>query len=66
MLNFLFRNLAIGEDNKCFIEFNTKSLTPEQVRAIEKECDRDILACTPVNVRWLEAEDPELAEVRVM
>ena len=58
------RNLAIGEDNKCFIELNTKSLTPEQISAIEKECNSGIQACTPVNVRWLQPEDPELAEVR--
>lgn len=60
---YVFRNLAIGEDNKSFIELNTKSLTPEQMRAIERQCNSDILAGTAVNVRWLQPEDPELAQV---
>lgn len=30
----IFRNLAIGDDNKSFIELNTKSLTPEQMREL--------------------------------
>ena len=62
----IFRNLAIGEDNKSFIELNTKSLTPEQMRVIERQCNSDILAGTAVNVCWLQPEDPELAEVSEM
>ena len=56
----IFRNLAIGEDNKSFIELNTKSLTPE------RQCSSDILAGTAVNVCWLQPEDAELAEVSEM
>ena len=62
----IFRNLAIGEDNKSFIELNTKSLTPEQMRVIERQCNSEILAGTAVNVCWLQPEDPELAEVSEM
>ena len=62
----IFRNLAIGEDNKSLIELNTKSLTPEQMRVIERQCNGEILAGTAVNVCWLQPEDPELAEVSEM
>ena len=69
MVSFIFhilRNFAIGEDNKSFIELNTKSLTPEQMRVIERQCNSEILAGTAVNVSWLQPEDPELAEVSEM
>ena len=63
----IFRNLAIGEDNKSFIEPKTKSLTPELMRVIERQCNSKILAArTAVNVCWLQPEDPELAEVSEM
>ena len=56
----VFRNLAIGE------ELNTKILTPEQMRVIERQCNSDILAGTAINIHWLQPEDPELAEVSEM
>jgi misacylated tRNA(Ala) deacylase len=57
-------NLAIGKESKCFIELNTKSVSAEQMKAIEDSCNRKIQEQTVVNVRWLEAGDPELQEVR--
>ena len=42
----IFRNVAIGEGNKSFTELNTKSLTPEQMRIIERQCNTDILDTT--------------------
>ena len=57
------RNLAIGKESKCFIELNTKSVSAEQMKAIEDSCNRKIQEQTVVNVRWLEAGDPELQEV---
>ena len=57
------RNLAIGEDNKCFIELNTKQVTDEQIQAIEQTCNDHIRSCIPVEPRWLQSDDPELDQV---
>lgn len=57
-------NLAIGEDNKCFIELNTKQVTDEQIQAIEQACNDYIRSCIPVEPRWLQSDDPELDQVR--
>ena len=59
----LGRNLAIGEDNKCFIELNTKQVTDEQIQAIEQACNDYIRSCIPVEPRWLQSDDPELDQV---
>ena len=63
MCDHFHRNLAIGEDHKCFIELNTKSVSPEQMKAVEDACNRKIQEQTPVKIRWLETGDPELQEV---
>lgn len=57
------RNLAIGEEHKCFIELNTKQLTDEQMQEIEQACNDYIRSCVPVEPRWLQSDDPELEQV---
>ena len=57
------RNLAIGQEHKCHIELNTKTLTHQQIQAIEdrcNECIRQHLSMTP---RWLEPDSEELEDV---
>ena len=58
-----YRNLAIGEDQKCFIELNTKQLTGEQIQEVERTCNDYIRSCIPVEPRWLQSDDPELEQV---
>ena len=61
-----YRNLAIGEDQKCFIELNTKQLTDKQMQEIEQACNDYIRLCVPVEPRWLQSDDPELEQVAII
>ena len=60
----LFRNLAIGEDNKCFIELNTKQVTDQQLQEIEQVCNDHIRSHVPVEPRWLQPDSTELDKVK--
>ena len=61
--HYLFRNLAIGEDNKCFIELNTKQVSDQQMQEIEQVCNEHIRSHVPVEPRWLQPDSAELDKV---
>ncbi len=57
------RNLAIGKENRCFIELGTKSLAPEQMNRIEAICNDQIRNAVAMTPRWCTPGSPEMNEV---
>ena len=57
------RNLAIGTDQKCFIELATPKLTREQIEAIEVCCNECIRQRIPVRANWFHADSAELKQI---
>lgn len=59
------RNLAIGSDNKCHVELNTKVLSQQQIQSIEDKCNESIRRRVSMTPRWLEPDSKELEEVLI-
>ena len=57
------RNLAIGEDNRCFVELATRTLTPDQMQRVESECNEAIRRAVPMTPHWYPPGAPELEPV---
>jgi misacylated tRNA(Ala) deacylase len=57
-------NLAIGLDNKCFIELSTPKLSQEQIDSIEEKCNEKIRGRISMTPRWLPHDSKELEEIR--
>ena len=57
------RNLAVGSENKCYIELATAKMREEQVRIVEDKCNTSIRERIPMTPRWLAPDSPELDKV---
>lgn len=57
------RNLAIGIENRCFIELATKALSEEQIRMAEGICNDLIRQSVPMSPRWCPPDSPEMEQV---
>ena len=56
-------NLAIGQDNRCFVELATPTLSCDQLAAIEEECNGLIRKAVAMTPHWYDPNAPELEEV---
>ena len=62
----LHRNLAIGLNNKCFVELATQSVSASELQAIEEHCNEAIRSHIPMTPRWYQPGTPELEKVYYM
>lgn len=60
----LCRNLAVGMDNRCFVELDTQSVSAAQMQAIEDRCNEAIRNQIPMNPCWYQPGTPELEKVK--
>ena len=63
--NTTYRNLAVGETNRCYIELDTPTLSTDKMENIEGICNELIRQGVPVTPRWYSAADPKLDAVSV-
>lgn len=57
-------NLAVGRDNRCFIELATKSLSAEQMARAEQTCNQLIREAVPMVPHWYTPGSPEMEQAR--
>ena len=60
-----YRNLAVGETNRCYIELDTPTLSTDEMDNIEGICNELIRQGVPMTPRWYSAADPKLDAVSV-
>ena len=57
------RCLAIGQENRCYVELCTKSISKEQLECVEQVCNEKIRMAVPMVPHWYNVQDPKMEAV---